>query len=123
MSQTAQWTWLVYMAGDNNLEGAGKDDLKEMKQVGSTPDVNVLVQFDTEQNKTTRYRIEKNKLKVLQTMPGVNCGNPKILTEFIQWGMQNFPAQRYLVDIWNHGGGWENLPPNYNYDAIRLARP
>src|SRR5262249_39117270 len=31
MTKTAQWTWLVYMAGDNNLEGAGRDDLAEMK--------------------------------------------------------------------------------------------
>ena len=59
MSSSARWTWLVYMAGDNNLEGAGRDDLKEMQQVGSTDDVNVLVQFDTEENKTTRYRVGK----------------------------------------------------------------
>ena len=123
MSTTAQWTWLVYMAGDNNLEGAGRDDLNEMKQVGSTADVNVLVQFDTESNKTTRYRIEKNKLKTLQKMGGVDCGDPKVLTDFIKWGMTNFPAQRYLVDVWNHGGGWENLPADYDYDSIRATRP
>jgi len=45
---TAEWTWLVYMAGDNNLEGAGRVDLSEMQKVGSTAQVNVLVQFDTE---------------------------------------------------------------------------
>ena len=123
MSQTAQWTWLVYMAGDNNLEGAGRDDLAEMKRVGSTDQVNVIVQFDTEENKTTRYRVEKNKLKSLQRMPGVDCGNPKVLTGFIQWGIKNFPAKHYLVDIWNHGGGWENLPADYDYDAIRAAKP
>ena len=44
MSQAAQWTWLVYMAGDNNLEDAGRDDLAEMKRVGSTPAVNVIVE-------------------------------------------------------------------------------
>ena len=123
MSQTAQWTWLVYMAGDNNLEGAGRDDLAEMKQVGSTADVNVIVQFDTEENKTTRYRVEKNKLKAVQQMPGVDCGDPKVLTQFIQWGFKNYPAQHYLLDVWNHGGGWENLPADYNYDALRLAKP
>jgi hypothetical protein len=111
------------MAGDNNLEGAGRDDLAEMKRVGSTADVNVIVQFDTEAKKTTRYRIEKNKLKVLQQMPGVDCGNPKVLTQFIQWGIKNYPAQHYLLDVWNHGGGWENLPADYNYDALRLAKP
>jgi Clostripain family len=123
MSQTAQWTWLVYMAGDNNLEGAGRDDLAEMKQVGSTADVNVVVQFDTEADETTRYRVEKRKLKTLQRMPGVDCGDPKVLTRFIQWGVKNYPARHYLLDVWNHGGGWENLPADYDYDAIRLAKP
>jgi hypothetical protein len=111
------------MAGDNNLEGAGRDDLAEMKRVGSTADVNVIVQFDTEEKKTTRYRVEKNKLKVVQQLPGVDCGNPKVLTQFIQWGIKNYPAQHYLLDVWNHGGGWENLPADYNYDALRLAKP
>jgi hypothetical protein len=123
MDKISQWTWLVYMAGDNNLEGAGRDDLAEMKQVGSTADVNIIVQFDTEEKETTRYRVEKKKARVLQRLPGVDCGDPKVLTEFIKWGTQKFPAKHYLVDVWNHGGGWENLPPNYNYDAIRAAKP
>jgi hypothetical protein len=123
MVNTAKWTWLVYMAGDNNLEGAGFDDLKEMEKAGSTNDVNIIVQFDTEQNKTTRYMVEKGNLKAVQEMPGVNCGDPAILTEFIKWGMKNYPAQHYLLDVWNHGGGWEDLPPDYNYDAIRSASP
>lgn len=123
MDKISQWTWLVYMAGDNNLEGAGRDDLAEMKQVGSTADVNIIVQFDTEENQTTRYRVEKKKARVLQQLPGVDCGDPKVLTEFIKWGTQNYPATHYLVDVWNHGGGWENLPADYNYDAIRAAKP
>ena len=123
MSTPAQWTWLVYMAGDNNLQGAGSADLAEMKRIGSTADVNVVVQFDTEANKTTRYRVEKNKLKVLQQMPGVNCGDPKVLTSFLKWGIKAFPAQRYLVDVWNHGGGWENLPADFDYNGIRSLKP
>ncbi len=123
MSPAAQWTWLVYMAGDNNLEGAGREDLKEMEQVGSTDQVNVIVQFDTEHNKTTRYRVEMGRLTVLQEMPGVDCGDPDVLRDFIQWGIQRYPAEHYLVDVWNHGGGWENLPPGFDYDSIRAAAP
>jgi hypothetical protein len=123
MSSQAEWTWLVYMAGDNNLEGAGREDLDEMKNVGSTAQVNILVQFDTEENKTTRYLIEKDKLTVLQELPGVNSGDPTVLTQFIKWGTTKYPARHYLVDVWNHGGGWENLPADYNYDSIRASKP
>src|SRR6476661_6517991 len=99
---------MVYMAGDNNLEGEGKRDLREMQHVGSNADVNIIVQFDTEGQKTMRYRVDKGKLTTVQTLPGVDCGDPKVLTEFIQWGAKTFPAERYAAIVWNHGGGWED---------------
>lgn len=123
MPKEAAWTWLIYMAGDNNLEGAGREDLKEMKKVGSSSALNIIVQFDTERNRTTRYRVEKNRLAAVQKMPGVDSGDPKVLSDFIKWGMKNYPAQHYLVNVWNHGGGWENLPDDYDYNSIRGAKP
>lgn len=123
MTTRAEWTWLVYMAGDNNLEGAGREDLGEMQSIGSTDQVHILVQFDTEQDKTTRYRVEKDRLATLEQMPGINCGDPKELSKFLQWGRETFPARHYLVDVWNHGGGWENLPADFDYDALRPLRP
>ncbi len=123
MVTPAAWTWLVYMAGDNNLEGAGLDDLKEMQQVGSTDQVNVIVQFDTEENKTTRYRVERGALTTVQELQGVDTGDPRTLSDCIQWGAQWYPAQRYLLDIRNHGAGWENLPPDFNYESLRAAKP
>ncbi len=42
---------MVYMAGDNNLDGAALRDIAEMSKVGSTKDVNVLVQLDRIEDK------------------------------------------------------------------------
>ena len=50
MAATAKWTFMVYMAGDNSLSNAGDNDLAEMRKVGSTPDVNMLVEFDNAGN-------------------------------------------------------------------------
>ena len=46
------WTVMVWMAGDNDLESFGDQDLAEMKRVGSTDDVNVVVQFDSMQRRS-----------------------------------------------------------------------
>ncbi|GAI87180.1 unnamed protein product, partial [marine sediment metagenome] len=35
-----EWTVMVYLDADNNLESAGIDDINEMEWVGSTTDVN-----------------------------------------------------------------------------------
>lgn len=119
----AEWTWIIYLAGDNNLEGAGREDLKEMQEVGSSERLHLIVQFDSERNGTTRYRVEKGALATIETIPGVNTGDPKVLADFIAWASQKYPARRYLVDIWNHGAGWENLPPDYNYEELRNTKP
>jgi hypothetical protein len=41
-----EWTVLGYLAGDNNLDGAAVEDINEMEVVGSTDQVNVVVQVD-----------------------------------------------------------------------------
>jgi len=120
---TAAWTWLVYMAGDNNLEGAGGADLNEMMEVGSSADLNVIVRFDTEEHGTSTYRVEKGSLTTLGTTPGINTGDPAELQRFIEWGRSSFPAKHVLLDLWNHGGGWKDLPQNYNWNALRATRP
>ena len=40
------WTIMVYLDADNNLEGQGVDDFLEMAEVGSDSNVNIVVQMD-----------------------------------------------------------------------------
>ena len=49
----AKWTFMVFMAADNNLDAASVKDLAEMSKAGSTPDVNILVQLDRAGNNPT----------------------------------------------------------------------
>ncbi|UCG70535.1 MAG: hypothetical protein JSV09_05835, partial [Thermoplasmata archaeon] len=42
----AQWTFMVYMGADNDLEEDGIRDFNEMEMVGSNPYMNIVVQFD-----------------------------------------------------------------------------
>jgi hypothetical protein len=108
-----QWTVMVYLAGDNNLDSAGVADLKEMKKVGSTEGVNVIAQFDRqgEDVATNRYYIRKGgslKNDVVGSLGETNTGDPRVLEGFIQWGVENYPARHYLLVAWNHGNGWND---------------
>jgi len=108
-----QWTVMVYLAGDNNLDSAGVVDLKEMKKVGSTKEINVIVQFDREGKDmaTNRYYIQKGgalaKDKVA-SLGETNMGDPGVLRDFIKWGIAHYPARHYLLVVWNHGNGWDD---------------
>ncbi len=108
MSPTAQWTFMVYMAGDNNLSTAGDTDLAEMREIGSTPDVNVLVQFDNAGNHgTRRFRVLKGGNDLVESLGETDSGNPKVLLDFVTWAQAHYRAGRYALILWNHGGGWE----------------
>ncbi|HEX6851983.1 MAG TPA: clostripain-related cysteine peptidase [Candidatus Polarisedimenticolaceae bacterium] len=107
------WTVLVYMAGDNDLDFAGVADLEEMKRAGSSRSVNIVVQFDRAGagRKTHRYLVRKGTTlpaDVVQSLGETNTGDPRVLEDFVTWGMRTYPAKRYLLVLWNHGSGWDD---------------
>ena len=106
------WTVMVYMAGDNNLDPEGVLDLREMKKVGSTEQLNVVAQFDRAVGHVARrYYLRKDGIvtgDAVASLGTVNTGDPKSLTDFIDWGIDNYPADHYLLVLWNHGQGWDD---------------
>jgi Clostripain family len=116
-----KWTVMVYLAGDNNLDGAGVADLTEMKKVGSNSDVAVVAQFDRSgiKNHTKRYFLRKGGTLAADAVGDLgetNTGDPKILEDFILWAAGKYPAEHYMAVIWNHGSGWDDE------DVYRLGR-
>lgn len=108
-----EWTMLVFLNGNNNLDRFGAEDINEMERVGSTDQINVVVQwasYSTRQVKRVYVKKDTNtsvvNSPVIQDMGTVDMGDWKKLVEFVQWGIKNYPAKRYFVDVWNHGGGW-----------------
>jgi hypothetical protein len=117
-----KWTFMVYMAGDNgrifkdgtqlmdNLESYGWADIRDMSSVGSTENVAIVTQYDTlNAHKTPRLYIDGKSEKgtVVDTVPPVNTGDPKNLTDFIVWAEEAYPAEKYALVLWNHGTGWK----------------
>jgi hypothetical protein len=103
---------MVYMAGDNNLDPNGVQDLKEMKKVGSTKDINIIAQFDRATGHTAkRFYLRKGgtvNADAVASLGKTNTGDPKTLTDFFTWGVKNYPADRYILVLWNHGQGWDD---------------
>lgn len=114
----AKWTFMVYLDADNNLEDAGIDDFLEMATVGSNADVNIVVQMDRINGHssaygnwtgTRRFLIQKGdtpSITPIQDLGEQNMGDPNTLQDFVEWAVVNYPAEYYLLSIWNHGDGW-----------------
>lgn len=125
MAANKRWTVMVYLAGDNNLDGAGVVDLKEMKKVGSSPEINLLAQFDRQGAAlhTRRYFLKRGGAldqDAVADLGETNTGDPQVLEDFIKWGAGKYPADHYLVVIWNHGAGWDDT--NIYRAARRLLK-
>jgi len=121
----AEWTIMVYLAADNNLEAAALTDLNEMETAGSTSEVNILVEIDRANGYSTvdgnwtgarRYRVEQDDRPNAITSPvaadlgEVDSGAPQTFIDFLEWGITNYPAKRTAFIIWNHGWGWTLAP-------------
>jgi len=122
----AQWTVMVFLNGDNNLEYYGIKDFNEMEMVGSSADVNIIVQFDralgynhSNGDWTTcrRYRVTYDEYpdsitsELIEDIGEVDMGNPSTLADFGLWAKQHYPASHYALIIWNHGDGWREGGP------------
>jgi hypothetical protein len=117
----ARWLFLVFINGDNDLEGWVTRDLNELEEVGSGDDVHVVVQADRidgyavddgDWTNTRRYYIEADgdlqnvNSTVLDDMAEQDMGDPAVLTDFLLWAYAEYPADHIALSMWNHGDGW-----------------
>ena len=40
-----------------------------------------------------------------QTLPLQSMARPETLSDFVRWGAENYPAKKYALVLWDHGGG------------------
>ncbi len=125
-----EWTFLVFLNGHNNLDPYGEMNIKQMEQVGSTDQVNIVVQWASMKQNTKRYLIQKsnNPKEVMSPVvedlgKKVDMGSAEELYQFLSWGMKNYPAKKYFVNVWNHGTGWhrrvvDDWERDISYDDI-----
>lgn len=133
------WTLLVYMAGDNDLSPYAIWDLEEMegrfesgRYAGSTLKSDLVVQADTAGATGIRrlhifQREDRPYVAATSINEFKNRGPETVrspiaellpesppsrqgLQDFLQWGVQQYPAERYMVVIWGHGQGWLGAP-------------
>ena len=115
-----EWTLIVYMDGDNDLEPFALADLNEMEAgIGERMEIIVLVdrakgydksEGDWQDARVYRIQKDKNSQKIsseLLATPGeLNLGDEKVLEGFVGAALKTFPAKHYALIMWNHGGGW-----------------
>ncbi|MEI7834156.1 MAG: clostripain-related cysteine peptidase, partial [bacterium] len=123
-----KWTVLVYLNAKNDLERYSIQNLNQMEAVADNPAVTVAVEMGRLASSnataggtwvgTKRFTIvhdnDPNTVTSFDTSPVVedlastNMGSAAALADFISWGKRTFPAEHYMVVLWDHGTGWRS---------------
>lgn len=121
------WTIMVYGHADHNLSQSLIYDMREMEQVGSSAGFNIVVQADFDASTAnnglpkalasgvSRFLIQKssdpnNITSVpVERLPELNMDDPANLVNFIKWAAAKYPASRYGLVMWDHGGQWQGF--------------
>ncbi len=104
-----KWTILIYIAGDNDLYKFALRNIEQMKQIGSSSTLNIVIHFDyhrePKQKKTRRFFVERNQLLEIGENSAMDSGSEQTLINAAQWATTNYPSEHFGIVLWNHGSG------------------
>ncbi len=121
----AAWTVLIYLCG-TDLEsnyGMATLNLEEISKTVPNDNVNVVIQtggakawqaeesigLDIDANHLQRYTYDENGFTLVSEDSLKNMASADTLSDFISWGAQEYPAEKYMAVLWDHGGATSGL--------------
>ena len=128
------WSVFTYICGaDLESEGgAAAANITEAAQVDIPDNINFIMEtgganaWSLEQidaSKLQRWDLKDGSLELLDEQPSASMGLASTLGDYLTWGVANFPADHYMVLLWNHGGGsvsGAEFDELYNNDSLSL---
>jgi hypothetical protein len=118
-------TVMVYMIGSDleTEDGAASSDIQEMLDARAD-NINIVIQtggaeeWENENigdGVTERHAVVNGNLTRVMELGSTPMSVSSSLTDFIKWSAENYPADRYELILWNHGGG---TVLGYGYDEL-----
>ncbi|MDN5280233.1 MAG: hypothetical protein PWR01_4198 [Clostridiales bacterium] len=104
-----EWTFMVFLNADNNLDSFGVDDLNEMSLGGGSNEYrNIICLLDREHGPATLNYVKKDGFEVIKNMGELDMGDYKEFVKFVVETAKAYPAKHYAAIFWNHGSGWKD---------------
>ena len=120
--EKANWTVMLYLCGTDLESRAGMAtyNLTEIAKTFPNDAVNVVFQtggtkswaaakeeldLEIATDKLQRWTYDKNGYSMVSELPIANMADGRTLTDFIQWSAESYPAEKYMLVAWDHGGG------------------
>jgi len=102
------WTIALYIAGDNNLEGAWTGYTEPfLLAVPDSKDINIVAMVDLLSTEGTEFvDLSGDTSEVVATYPEMDTGDGETFEFFLEEVAAGYPAEKLCVVAWDHGGSW-----------------
>jgi hypothetical protein len=118
LAASPTFTLMIYLCG-TDLESDGRlaaNNLREMIASGVTPGGKLTVYVQTggtknwsvsglKDREAERWTLASDGLEKQASLGRADMGDGETFTDFLQYGFQTFPADRYGLILWDHGAG------------------
>ena len=119
-------TVMVYMIGSDleSEDGSATDDLLEMADAALSENIHLVLQTGGTEtwwndvctdDESERFVIENGDMTLLQSLGSMNMTDADTLSDFIRFSAESYPADRYELILWDHGGG---TMTGFGYDEL-----
>jgi len=112
------FTLMIYLCGTDleSNSGAATADLQEIvnSRIPQNGDVTVYVQTGGTRSwhvrgmtdrKVERWTVSQKGLRLVDSVGSASMGDAETFMDFLDYGFENFPADRYGLIMWDHGSG------------------
>lgn len=109
--RAAKYTILIYIVGSDleSRDNAGTFNINQMMKVGSTKNINVVIETGGA-NKPGWFTVQRKlvlpgSVLLVSDLGVISMGAASTIKDFMVWGVNRYPADKYIVIFWDHGGG------------------
>lgn len=135
-NQQKEWTILFYLNGNNELQPEMLQSKLSIEKEGTDEIVNILIQYSFVEKRiieiirpkyrfindeegqpgAIRYRATGPVPTLYEELGNINMSNPMCLYNFLEWGLTNYPAKKYILVLGGHVFQYVGLTPDYSQD-------
>lgn len=140
-ADNADYTVMIYMIGSNlesgdfydnfgyylNDGGNATYDLDQIVQADIGDNVNVILEaggtdywandYGMEANRVQRFEVSDHKYMEKENLGNICMCHEEVLEDFMIWGKENYPANKYIMIYWDHGCGLTTASFGYDTNA------
>ena len=108
------WTVLLYLCGGTTSNDIINETLDELMSADYSENINFIVEtggkhewgmrgIDPDYNQ--RFLMQRKSMFLAAQTAADNMASSDVLTDFIKWGIDNYPAEHYMLIVNGQGGG------------------